>query len=125
MLFRSQGEMLGLFMGELNKVIESVNPDRIDVLYWDTEVAGHETYKGNGKRDLVHRTKPRGGGGTDPSCVSKYLRDENLKPEAIIVLTDGYVPNWGDQWEAPIMWVISGGNKSAVADHGKTLYLED
>jgi predicted metal-dependent peptidase len=119
------GPELAEFLSEVKGIAEEVNPECVDLLYWDGDVAGHESYSGAEVSNIVSSTKPRGGGGTDPSCVSKYLRDENLKPEAIIVLTDGYVPNWGDQWEAPIMWVISGGNKSAVADHGKTLYLED
>ena len=53
------------------------------------------------------------------------MRDENIKPECVIVLTDGYVPNWGSEWTAPTMWVISGGNTNAVSDNGKTIYLGD
>ena len=63
-------------------------------------------------------------GGTDPSCVSQYLRDEAIKPECIIILTDGYVPNWGSEWTAPTMWVVVGGN-DAVSDNGRTIHIMD
>ena len=112
-----QGEMLSLFMGELNKVIEQVSPDRIDVLYWDTEVAGHETYKGSDKRDLVHKTKPRGGGGTDPDCLPPYIAQKALDPDAFIVLTDGYMSSDARKWAAiskPVLWCIIGNERFQV-----------
>jgi predicted metal-dependent peptidase len=49
---------------------------------------------------------------------------EEVKPECIIVLTDGYVPNWGSEWTAPTMWVITGGN-DAVSDNGRTIHIQD
>jgi len=119
------GPELDEFLSEVKGIAEEVSPECVDLIYWDGDVAAHEKYSGAEVSNIVSSTKPKGGGGTDPSCVSKYLKDENIKPEAIIVLTDGYVPNWGSDWTAPIMWVISGGNTSAVAEHGKTIYLED
>jgi predicted metal-dependent peptidase len=119
------GPELAEFLSEVQGIAEEVSPEVVDLIYWDGEVAGHEKYEGGAVSNIVSSTKPKGGGGTDPSCVSKYLRDENIKPECVIVLTDGYVPNWGDEWTAPTMWVISGGNTSAVSEHGKTIYLED
>ena len=119
------GPELAEFLSEVQGIAEEVSPEMVDLIYWDGAVAGHEKYEGSAVSNIVSSTKPRGGGGTDPSCVSKYLRDENIKPECVIVLTDGYVPNWGSEWTAPTMWVISGGNTSAVSEHGKTIYLED
>lgn len=119
------GPELAEFLSEVQGIAEEVSPEVVDLIYWDGDVAGHEKYEGSGVSNIVSSTKPRGGGGTDPSCVSKYLRDENIKPECVIMLSDGYVPNWGHEWTAPIMWVISGGNTSAVAEHGKTIYLEN
>lgn len=122
-----QGEMLSLFMGELNKVISSVNPDQIDVLYWDTEVAGHETYKGGDKKDLVHRTKPRGGGGTDPDCLPPYIAQKGLNPDAFIVLTDGYMSSDSRKWAAiskPVLWCIIG-NTNFQVPKGQVVNVND
>ena len=119
------GPELAEFLSEVKGIAEEVSPEVVDLIYWDGAVAGHEKYEGSSVSDICQTTKPRGGGGTDPSCVSTYLKDEGIKPECVIVLTDGYVPNWGSEWTAPTMWVISGGNTSAVSDNGKTVYLED
>lgn len=119
------GRELDEFLAEVKGVAEEVNPEIVDLIYWDGEVAGHEKYEGAEVSNIVSSTKPRGGGGTDPSCVSKHLRDENIKPECVIVLTDGYVPNWGSEWTAPTMWVITGGNTDAVSDTGRTIHIKD
>jgi predicted metal-dependent peptidase len=68
-----------------------------------------------------------GGGGTDPRCMAVYLKDKGIKPEVIIILTDGYIDQWGDDelWQnVPVLWVIVGGNK-VVAPHGKTIHVRD
>lgn len=118
------GRELDEFLAEVKGVAEEVSPEVVDLIYWDGHVAGHEKYEGAEVTNIVSSTKPRGGGGTDPSCVSKYLRDEDIKPECIIILTDGYVPNWGDGWTAPTMWVVVGGNDE-VADNGRTIHIRD
>jgi predicted metal-dependent peptidase len=118
------GRELNEFLAEVKGVAEEVNPEIVDLIYWDGEVAGHEKYEGAEVSNIVSSTKPRGGGGTDPSCVSIHLRDNNIKPECVIVLTDGYVPNWGSEWTAPTMWVITGGN-DAVSDNGRTIHIKD
>jgi len=118
------GRELDEFLAEVKGVAEEVSPEMVDLIYWDGAVAGHEKYEGAEVSNIVSSTKPSGGGGTDPSCVSQYLRDEVIKPECIIVLTDGYVPNWGSEWTAPTMWVVVGGN-DAVSDNGRTIHIID
>lgn len=112
-----QGEMLSLFMGELNKVVTTTNPDRVDVLYWDTEVAGHETHKGAAKL-IVSKTKPKGGGGTDPDCVPAFMLDKKLeKADALVVLTDGYMTSDPRKWAGlglPILWCIIGSDSFKI-----------
>jgi predicted metal-dependent peptidase len=117
------GSDLSRFLSEVKDIAERVTPDKVDLLYWDGAVAGHETYDSGSLATLIDSTKPKGGGGTDPTCVERYLKKERIEPECIIMLTDGYVPNWGN-WDVPIMWCICGGNK-AVAPVGKTIHVED
>lgn len=117
------GHELANFLSEVKSIAEEVTPDKVDLLYWDGEVAGHEEYDASTVGDIVNSTKPRGGGGTSPSCVSTYLKDKGIKPECIIMLTDGYVgSDWGEGWEAPVLWTIAG-NSSAVAPNGQTIHI--
>lgn len=117
------GPELARFLSEVKEIAEKVNPDKVDLIYWDAHVAGHEVYNSGTLSTLVDSTKPKGGGGTDPSCVPAYLDKHGIKPECVIMLTDGYIGSWGD-WEMPILWAICGGNK-VVAPVGKTVHIED
>ena len=50
-----------------------------------------------------------------------------MKPQCIIMLTDGEVGGgWGDEWDAPMLWVIDNNwNKNLVSSTGKTIYMND
>lgn len=118
------GDILTAFLSEVKSIAEDVHPEKLHLLYWDHSVAAHEVYDEGSMSSLVESTKPRGGGGTAPSCVSTYLKDKKLNPECIIMLTDGHVgSDWGGSWDAPIMWVVIN-NKSATAPMGKTIHME-
>jgi len=116
---------LSEFLSEVKGIAEEVSPEVVDLIYWDSEVAAHETYESGEVSNIVSSTKPRGGGGTSPSCVSSYLVEKKIEPQCIIVLTDGYVGNdWGNDWTAPVMWAIVGGN-NVVAPNGRTIHVKD
>jgi len=118
---------LNTFLSEVKSIVEDVHPDALDLIYWDGAVAGHEVYDMATMSNLVSSTKPMGGGGTDPTCMMRYLKEKQIKPECIIQLTDGYIGNWGDQWEAPILWVITETNYSSskiVSPVGKTVHIK-
>ena len=118
-------EELSGFLTEVRGIAEEVKPSQVDLIYWDSHVAAHEEYTEGMVGDIINSTKPRGGGGTSPSCVSEYLKEKRIEPECIIVLTDGYVGNdWGSDWTAPVLWAIVGGN-DCVADNGKTIHVKD
>jgi predicted metal-dependent peptidase len=114
---------LSKFLSEVQGICLNAMPEKVDLLYWDTDVAAHEMYAQEQLGTLTSSTKPAGGGGTDVACVSKYLKDNQIKPECVIVLTDGYIyGDWGT-WNVPVLWTIVGGNK-VVPPVGKTIYLD-
>lgn len=122
------GAELNAFLSELQSICESVNPEIVDLLYWDCAVAAHETYSESEIPNIVSSTKPAGGGGTAPSCITAYMKEKKLVPDVVVVLTDGYVgTDWGqaqgNEWPCPVLWCIVGGNKS-VATTGKTIYVD-
>jgi predicted metal-dependent peptidase len=118
---------LSQFLSEVKSICEEVSPEKIELIYWDTAVAGHETYQSNELSNITQVTEAKGGGGTDPSCVPKYVTKNRLEPECVIMLTDGYI---GSQKESdyqigkPFMWCIKGNpnfNESVV---GKVVHVE-
>lgn len=119
------GDELNAFLSEVSGIAESVSPEVVDLLYWDGRVAGHETYNGSSVSNILQSTKPRGGGGTSPSCITNYMKDKRIEPECTVVLTDGYVgDDWGGDWPSPVLWCIVGGN-TVTAPNGKTIHVND
>lgn len=121
------GPELNAFLSEVKSIAEEVHPDKVDLIYWDAAVAAHEEYDTATLPNLLSSTKPMGGGGTDPTCMMKYLKEKQIKPECIIQLTDGYVGEWGNDWEAPIMWVITENRYTSnriVSPIGKTVHIK-
>lgn len=117
------GLQLSAFLSEVGSIAETVHPEAIRLLYWDTEVCGDEVYKGDEVANLVKSTKPKGGGGTTVECVPAYLQDKQIKAQCVIVLTDGYLGgSWGD-WHHPLLWVILD-NKNAVPSVGKAVHIK-
>jgi predicted metal-dependent peptidase len=58
--------------------------------------------------EITKLMKPRGGGFTRVGCVSDYIRQRNLTPDCLIVLTDGWVER-DVQWDisTPTLWTVT------------------
>ena len=114
---------LAAFLSEAQSIFESVKPELVDLIYWGHNVAAHETYDEHALATLRESTKPKGGGGTAPSCMSTYINDNGIKPDCIVMLTDGEVfGDWGTDWPAPVLWCIAD-NKHVTAATGVTVHM--
>ncbi len=111
-------------LSEIKGVCDTVKPESVRILYWDTKVCSEEVYGGAGTplEQLTQTTKPKGGGGTNVQCVPDHIQANNINAQAVIVLTDGYLGgSWGT-WSTPLLWGILD-NKSAKPTTGKTLHI--
>lgn len=118
---------LSQFLSEVKSICDEVNPEALDLLYWDTEVAGHETYQGAELASVTETTQAKGGGGTSPECVPKYMKDKQLDPECLIFLTDGFIGRQDEndyQIGKPIMWCIKGNPNFDESVVGKVVHVE-
>ena len=114
-------EQLRRALTEIMAACEVVKPEMVDVIYWDAQVAGHEVYEGDAVTTLAEVTKPKGGGGTDPVSMQRYMNAHGIKPDCVIQFTDGYIGrDWGT-WPAPVLWCVS--TKNITAPNGTTLYV--
>jgi len=111
------GPVLNEFLTEVVSICSTVVPECIDLLYWDTQVARHEKYEPDSFSSIMQSTKPRGGGGTNVCSVFEYVKGKSMKPEAVVVLTDGYTP-WPESVDVPVLFAI---NTDKVAPVGKTV----
>ena len=56
-------------------------------------------------------------------CVPVYLKANGIRPQASIVLTDGYLwGGWGD-WDHDVLWCVLD-NENAKPDVGKVVHIK-
>jgi predicted metal-dependent peptidase len=118
---------LAQFLSEVKSICDEVSPEQIDLLYWDTAVAGHETYMGAELASLTETTQAKGGGGTSPECVPFFIKENRLEPECVIMLTDGFIDKQDpNDWQIgkPIMWCIKGNPRFDIDVVGKVVHVE-
>jgi len=113
-------EALRRALSEVAGACEMVSPQMVDVIYWDARVAAHEVYEGERVRDIANVTKPKGGGGTDARAMFDFMDKRGIKPDAVIMFTDGYTP-WPKTLPCPVLWCIS--TKGLRAPVGESLYV--
>ena len=108
--------------GEMVAIVKALRIEKIHLIDWDGAVGYHEEFTPDdfaNSPKVLHQVT--GGGGTDPRCVATYLKDKKINPDAIVMLTDGEIHNWGN-WDAPVLWAIANREK-VTAPVGKTIHI--
>jgi len=113
------------FLTEAYSICTTVKPEKVHLWYWGSSVVRKEEYSQSELPNLVRSTKVADGGGTTPACIPPEILKDKLAPECIVVLTDGEVPDWGSQWQSPLIWVVNDNPSRPVATHGKTIHVEE
>lgn len=97
---------LKTFMGELAGLLDECKPEKIYVMYVDSQRFGdiHEVTDTNDLREVAR--KSGGGGGTDMTVIFKEIEEQQLPVSTAIVFTDGYTP-FGEDPGYPVIWCIT------------------
>ena len=119
----SMGPIYPILFGEIAQIAQTVMPDALRVIWWDTSVCGEQLFKPDEYHSIATLMKPMGGGGTTPQCVVKYIAEKQYKPRAVIWLTDGYLD--GNNAVAPCaaLWGVVD-NESFVPPQGKAVHIK-
>ena len=109
---------------ELASVCEMCSPERVRVLWWDTEVHGEQIFEGN-YGQIKELLKPMGGGGTRAGSVSDYMTEKNLNGDCVIMLTDGYCEG-AIRWEinTPTLWLVTAYKEFAPPPGGRMVKFD-
>ena len=113
------------FATELVSICHLCQPETVRVLWWDTAVHGEQVFTESDYGNIAGLLKPLGGGGTTVACVGEYIVKKDLKPQCVIIFTDGFVesdPKW--DVEAPTLWLVTQ-NKHWVPPVGKVVMFDD
>lgn len=111
---------LSEFASEIVSICDTATPSKLTLLWWDTQVCGVQEFEGD-YTGLTSALIPVGGGGTRFDCVGDYIRANNIMPECVITLTDGYISAWGSPLDCPMLFAIT---SSVVAPYGVTVRME-
>jgi predicted metal-dependent peptidase len=111
-------------LSEVVAICDNTTPEKVDLLYWDTDVASHEQYREDNYAGLVNSTKPKGGGGSSSIAVFEYINNTlpNL-PEVCIMITDGYIEFPKEVPKYPVIWVLMN-NTGTVPPFGSIIRVD-
>ena len=68
----------------------------INICYWDTEVT--DVHKKIANEKDIFNSLPKHSGGTDINCVYRWIKENKVKPDVMLVLTDGFFGELGQQY---------------------------
>ena len=111
-----------VFLSEVVSICEVMKPQRVRIVYWGSIVPKEEVYEAHEVSEIMQRTQPVEGYGTDIDTVTAYMQANNVRPTAAIVLTDGDFRGWG-QWHCPVLWALVD-NESHMPDCGKVVRIK-
>ena len=110
---------------EVQAFAELCNPERLRILWWDTKVHGEQVFDGD-YENLHKLLKPLGGGGTEVGCVSKYIKEQSIKADCLLVLTDGYLED-NPVWEIsiPTLWMVTQNSHFTPPAGGRKVFIKE
>jgi predicted metal-dependent peptidase len=117
--------MLQEFLSEVQGIMDQYADYRITIAQFDTGVYGVDEFTADDGRDL-REYAIEGGGGTDFDVVFKYMKDNDIEPDQLVMFTDGYPwGSWGDADYCDTLFVIHGDPQRRIqAPFGVTVHYE-
>ncbi len=122
-------EALGQFLGHCQQLVDETSPESLDICWWGSEVVGVDEFKQGDMGGLASAVNPKGGGGTDPSCIPAWIKErvsQGISYECAIVITDGeFSANDVGKWEIPVLWLVVGNSGTEHIGIGKIIQVEE
>jgi predicted metal-dependent peptidase len=107
-----------LFLAELRQILKNAD-GATEVAYFDTKIARKVTLKK--ASDL--QPGRFASGGTDFNCVLEYARE--IKPDLIVILTDGGADAPREACRAPLLWIIADGDGKHLPGRSVNITAEE
>jgi len=116
------------FMSEVIGIANSYRQVTMRVIAWACSVDERDDIKvTNDTQDRLMKNKFYGGGGTELSCLTRYIEKKDYKTRLLVVLTDGYIegnPVLPDGVDT--LFVLSrNGHDEVIKNYGEVTSLND
>jgi predicted metal-dependent peptidase len=115
-------KMVNEFLSEVKGIMDQYPMYEIRVFCFDTDCYADRTFSSDNGEDICTYV-PKGGGGTDGGAIFRFMKAENFVPLKLVIFTDGYVGDFGDENYCPTVWIIKGSN--VVPPYGTHAYFDD
>lgn len=96
--------LIAMFMGELSGILEDVCPKRIVLMWCDARIGRIDEIEDSGDLETARRVGAPGGGGTAFEPVFTQIAQDQLQPDALVYLTDGYGSFPPAEPNYPVIW---------------------
>lgn len=112
-------------LSEVQGIMEQYVDYEIHVCCFDTKVYNYEVFTSDDGRS-ISEYKIEGGGGTDFEAVWKFLEEEGIEPDQLVMFTDGDPwGSWGNPEYCDTLFVIHGDPRHAIeAPFGVTVHYD-
>lgn len=111
--------MVARCANEVQRIMRALRPEKLHVLYFDTNVKKHEVYGPDDELDV----RAYGRGGTMFSPIFEYVAEKGIEPQHVIVATDLYCDDYGPEPGYPVIWCVMDSNLDN-APWGKVILTE-
>lgn len=110
-------EELNRFGSEINSILQDLKPRKVIVIYCDAAI--NKVVEFEEGDDVV--LEAVGGGGTCFRPPFEYVESNDIKPHALVYLTDAY-GSFPDEPTYPVVWAVT--NHDAPVPFGHRVYVE-
>jgi predicted metal-dependent peptidase len=107
-------QMLSRFFAEISSIIEICKPEKVYLMYCDSEING-EVLELN-QYDLPLKPEIRGGGGTAFKPVFDYIERKSLDLEWLVYITDLY-GTFPEEPNYPVLWARTSDVEAPFGTH--------
>jgi len=112
---------LGVFATHVKDVFDETNPEKIVVVYADSQVNHEDVFEN--QEEL--KFEMYGGGGTDMRVIGEYCDKMAEAPDVCIIFTDGYTP-FPERENTETIWVVTEEGSNVPEHINKVVFkLED
>ena len=118
--------MLRDFLSEVQGIMDQYNSYKITVMQFDTGVYGVEEFTHDDGKTMAEYDL-QGGGGTDFNAVFRYMEENQIEPDQLVMFTDGYPwDSWGNPDYCDTLFVVhSDPQHNRIAPFGVTIHYDN
>ena len=109
-----------ILAGEAQAILDTFKVE-LYITYFDSKFQGIQKISAD---DVPLSLNPKGGGGTSYIPSAKYIEEQELEPDCVIYMTDGYCNSFPEPPDYPVLWLITG-KRDFVPPFGEVIYIKE